>query len=717
MMILFEKDSVLDFVGRGYTRAQIMALLGCDVGYHGSSVAAQLRGVDRLAYKAHHIAQRYSAKAIECVLDGYARGDSVGSVIEQLGLGASCGQGGFTLRKIFASDALSDFTDTFTQADKRRRTDCMRAGMQAKTGVDNPFKLADVQKRAAQTRTDRYGAAYTLAHGSTLEAAAREKILATTDVALVRRQATLQNSYGVSVPMLVPGARDKARATAMKHWGYDHPAKRPCARKRASQWMLEHSDEVQVRSKQTCLQKYGVPVYTMTPEAREAQSVRMSSDEARRQYTEALVAHDTVHVSSPEKALRELLVERFGEDDVVSQYWDERYPFACDFYILSRDLFIELNGLWTHGYHWFDANSAMDAQTLAKWRARAQTDSAYFGQAAYVWTDLDVRKRAAAREHKLNYVVLWNGQTTLYDAKLWLCLGTPDGHDWEREYSWLPYRELTLDSPWPETLRENSRCAIAIARRATWRSFYARELALWRDDATWSRRWGRTRAWVLANRLGYLKREPQELTDFEILRGMGIAGLVRAYSVFDNTAMREVLDAYTPARVYDPCAGWGERLVTCAARQIDYLGVDIRSDVVVAHQSIIDHYGLDSVRSTVADAAVFDASGFDAEMVFTCPPYGGIEIYSEQGAENLSETEFLAWWEQVVRYACGPSTRVFAFQVNRAWGERMAARVSACGWHQTRAIRLKTKSAHYTRGADGVSRKREYESVLVFERA
>ena len=192
MMILFEKDSVLDFVGRGYTRAQIMALLGCDVGYHGSGVAGQLRGVDRLAYKALHIAQRYSAKAIECVLDGYARGDSVGSVIEQLGLGASCGQGGFTLRKIFASDALSDFTDTFTRADKRRRTDCMRAGMQAKSGVDNPFKLADVQKRAVQTRTDRYGAAYTLAHGSTLEAAAREKILA---------------------------------IIAMKHCDYDHPVK------------------------------------------------------------------------------------------------------------------------------------------------------------------------------------------------------------------------------------------------------------------------------------------------------------------------------------------------------------------------------------------------------------------------------------------------------------------------------------------------------------
>ena len=41
------------------------------------------------------------------------------------------------------------------------------------------------------------------------------------------------------------------------------------------------------------------------------------------------------------------LKERYP--DVITQYKDDRYPFACDFYIPSLDLFIECNYHWTHG--------------------------------------------------------------------------------------------------------------------------------------------------------------------------------------------------------------------------------------------------------------------------------------------------------------------------------------------------------------------------------
>ncbi len=33
---------------------------------------------------------------------------------------------------------------------------------------------------------------------------------------------------------------------------------------------------------------------------------------------------------------------------------------------------------------------------------------------------------------------------------------------------------------------------------------------------------------------------------------------------------------------------------------------------------------------------------FDA--VITCPPYGNLEIYSDKGAENLSDENFILWW-------------------------------------------------------------------------
>ena len=38
------------------------------------------------------------------------------------------------------------------------------------------------------------------------------------------------------------------------------------------------------------------------------------------------------------------LLSIYSSEDIVRQYYDkERYPFHCDFYIKSEDLFIEFN--------------------------------------------------------------------------------------------------------------------------------------------------------------------------------------------------------------------------------------------------------------------------------------------------------------------------------------------------------------------------------------
>ena len=47
--------------------------------------------------------------------------------------------------------------------------------------------------------------------------------------------------------------------------------------------------------------------------------------------------------SKIETIYKNKLIEKFGIEDVIYQYMDERYPFNCDFYIKSLDLFIEIN--------------------------------------------------------------------------------------------------------------------------------------------------------------------------------------------------------------------------------------------------------------------------------------------------------------------------------------------------------------------------------------
>lgn len=99
------------------------------------------------------------------------------------------------------------------------------------------------------------------------------------------------------------------------------------------------------------------------------------------------------------------LISKFGLENVFNEYRDERYPFNCDFYIKSLDLFIELNLHWTHGKHPYDEE--LDKETLNKWLEKAKT-SKFYKQAIQTWTIRDVKKIQTAAVNKLNYLLVYN---------------------------------------------------------------------------------------------------------------------------------------------------------------------------------------------------------------------------------------------------------------------------------------------------------------------
>lgn len=117
-------------------------------------------------------------------------------------------------------------------------------------------------------------------------------------------------------------------------------------------------------------------------------------------------ANCTLNSSKQESIVYDLLVEKFGENNVEAQYKSDKYPFACDFYIESLDLYIELNLYVTHGGHWFDSNNSDDVARLTALKSKA-TDRNLYQKMIYVWTKSDIRKRTVAINNNLNYVVFW----------------------------------------------------------------------------------------------------------------------------------------------------------------------------------------------------------------------------------------------------------------------------------------------------------------------
>ena len=148
---------------------------------------------------------------------------------------------------------------------------------------------------------------------------------------------------------------------------------------------------------QTCQEKYGCNCYQQTDEFKVMISNIMLSKAVQEKRHETFVKNKTFNTSKPEQQTYELLKTKFKE--VKYQYRDkERYPFNCDFYIPSLDLFIECQYSWTHGSKPY--NEIEDKEKLELWKSKAKT-SKYYQNAINTWTIRDVNKRKVANQNNL----------------------------------------------------------------------------------------------------------------------------------------------------------------------------------------------------------------------------------------------------------------------------------------------------------------------------
>ena len=97
----------------------------------------------------------------------------------------------------------------------------------------------------------------------------------------------------------------------------------------------------------------------------------------------------------------EQLCTQYGADNVVRQYIEERYPWHCDFYIKSEDLFIELNKFPTHYSEPFDKDNPEHIKLLK--HCQEDPNNWIEARMAIVWAGYDVKKREWALAHNLNF--------------------------------------------------------------------------------------------------------------------------------------------------------------------------------------------------------------------------------------------------------------------------------------------------------------------------
>ena len=128
--------------------------------------------------------------------------------------------------------------------------------------------------------------------------------------------------------------------------------------------------------------------------------------------------NNSFNKSKDEEECYQLLLQKFNKEDIERQYKSKLYPFNCDFYIKSLDLYIECNFHWTHcpikdKHKRPFKNSIEDLQELEKLKEKANEINfkgkrkLQYLYAIEVWTKRDIRKLQIFKKNKLNYKIFY----------------------------------------------------------------------------------------------------------------------------------------------------------------------------------------------------------------------------------------------------------------------------------------------------------------------
>lgn len=214
---------------------------------------------------------------------------------------------------------------------------------------------------------------------------------------------TCINKFGIDSPLKNKEVREKIKQTNIQKYGVDNLFKNDIIKEKIKQTNIQKygvdylfkSNIIKEKIKQTNIQKYGVDNPLKNKEIwKKSQDNRQISSK-----------------SKLENNFLNYLKLKYESDDIITQYKSKEYPYYCDFYIKSINLYIEIQGHWTHNDHPFDINNLNDQQIMNIWRTKSLSDK-YYKNALNTWTIKDVEKRNTAIQNNLNYLEIF-GKTDL----------------------------------------------------------------------------------------------------------------------------------------------------------------------------------------------------------------------------------------------------------------------------------------------------------------
>ena len=203
---------------------------------------------------------------------------------------------------------------------------------------------------------------------------------------------------------------EKGKKTMMERYGGEYTLTSNLAQKVRQTKLERYGDEYYTnteKAKKTMMERYGIENPYQLENVRKKINYDKIVDTKRR--------IGALNSSNGEHKLLEILKKIFNETDIITEYQDERYKnpknnrrYCCDFYIKSIDLFIELQGHYTHGKHPYDSNSREDILLKEKYESKVSNKKPSYQKIIDIWCNADVVKRNVAKENNLNYLEIFS---------------------------------------------------------------------------------------------------------------------------------------------------------------------------------------------------------------------------------------------------------------------------------------------------------------------
>lgn len=390
--------------------------------------------------------------------------------------------------------------------------------------------------------------------------------------------------------------------------------------------------------KEKMLEQHGVDNYFASKEFAEKRKIQLEQQKSDPNYLHHMKdpecikkmwnskkRNGTTNTSSIEGSIYEDLCSAYKK--VSREYREHRYPFHCDFYIEDIDLFLEVQGYWTHGNEAFNPSNKGHLEELSRMKEKA-IKSEHYKNAIETWTNADPFKRLTARNNSLNFLEVFS-----YRGKLDLltqidrALGNFD----------LNYTDDVLQKEMDyfnntrgrlETRNTKNKIIFQFTPQ-----FFEVENNLYKTDPIIRRK-------LIENRIKYLNKKEQDLSDLELLTGFKKSGLHYGFSHFSPLWIKYFIEKYGVSSIYDPCGGWGHRLVGTGKTEYIYNDIDERN--VESVKNISNYFSMENKTFYNRDSSEFvPKEEYDA--VFTCPPYYDLEDYTHSQTSHRKYSNYSDW--------------------------------------------------------------------------